>query len=204
MYNDVDGLAQRTLKEGTLLLREEKYGYDLRSRLTSYECAGTQPPVDPYNKAIQRQVFTFSALDNMRFAVTTFAGGTNRATYTYDTVDPVQLVKVANTHADYPTQIDLVYNKDGHLIRDEAGRTLDYDALGRLISVSEPSGGATKSYNYDPLDKTAGMNDGMEQEQRFYKGDQLANQIKGANSSTFMRGDDVVLAEHQAGAGPKS
>lgn len=143
-------------------------------------------------------------MDNLKVVLTRFVGGPNRAIYSYDPVDPVQLIKVENDHADYPKLIDLLYNMDGHLIRDEAGRTLKYDVLGRLTSVSNSSGGASRSIHYDPLDKTAAMNDGSGQEQRFYQGDQLANQVKGADSSTFMRGDDVVLAEHQAGAGPKS
>jgi RHS repeat-associated protein len=203
VYNDVDGLAQRTLKDDAVVLRDETYGYDPRGRLTNYTCTGTQPPVDPYNKAITRQVFSFSELDNLRTVVTTFEGGTNRATYTYDTVDPAQLRKVANTHADYPKEILLDYNADGHMIRDEANRTLDYDTLGRLISVSSSSGGASGSYSYDPLDTLAGLNDGSGQEQRFYQRDKLASQIKGNDSSTFMRGNEEVLAELQAGAGPK-
>jgi RHS repeat-associated protein len=204
VYNDVDGLDQRTLEEGGVVLRDETYRYDPRGRLTRYDCTGTQPPVDPYNKAIISQAFTFSELDNMRIVLTTFAGGNNRATYTYDSVDPTQLRKVANTHADYPKEITLDYNLDGHLISDEEQRTLEYDALGRLISVSAAPGETPGSYSYDPLDKLAGMNDGSGQEQRFYQGDNLASQKKGSNSSTFMRGSDVVLAEHQAGADPKS
>ena len=204
VYNDVDGLTQRILAEGATVLRDESYGYDLRGRLTRYECTGTQPPVDPYGKAITRQVFSFSELDNIRIVITTFAEGSNRATYTYDTVDPAQLRKVTNNHADYPTEIVLEYNADGHLIRDEANRTLDYDALGRLISVSALPGETPGSYSYDPLDTIAGMNDGSGQEQRFYQDGKLANQIKGDNSSTFIRGDDVVLAELKAGADPKS
>lgn len=203
-YNDVDGLAQRTLKEGTVVLRDETYGYDLRGRLTTYGCEGTQPPVDPYGKAISRQVFSFSALDNLQLVLTTFDGGSNRAIYTYDTVDPAQLRKVANNHADYPNEILLDYNADGHLICDEANRTLEYDALGRLIKVSALPGETPGNYQYDPLDTLAGVSDGGGQEQRFYQDGNLANQIKGANSSTFIRGDDVVLAELKAGADPKS
>jgi len=41
-------------------------------------------------------------------------------------------------------------------------------------------------------------------ERRFYRNGELANQIQGDDSSTFLRGEGVVLAEHQAGAGPKS
>ncbi|MNH78521.1 RHS Repeat protein [compost metagenome] len=204
VYDDVDCLVQRTLKEGATVLRDETYHYDLRGRLTRYDCAGTQPPVDPYNKAITRQTFSFSEPDNLRIVVTHFPGGSNRAIYSYDGVDPAQLSKVVNNHADYPREILLDYNADGHLIRDEEGRTLEYDSLGRLISVSDSGGGASNSYNYDPRDTLVGMNDGGGQEQRFYQGDKLANQIKGSNSSTFIRGEEVVLAEHQAGADPKS
>lgn len=202
-YNDVDGLTKRTLKQGTDVLRDETYGYDLRGRLTSYACEGTQPPVDPCNKAITSQVFLFSALDNLQAVMTTFPGGSNRALYTYDTVDPAQLRKVTNNHNDYPAEILLEYNADGHLIRDEANRTLEYDPLGRLISVSGPSGGAT-GYNYDPLDTLAGTTDSGGKEQRFYQSNQLANQITDNTSSTFIRGDDMVLAELKAGADPKS
>jgi RHS repeat-associated protein len=203
-YNDVDGLAQRTLKEGAVVLRDETYRYDLRGRLTNYTCEGTQPPVDPYNKPISGQVFSFSAIDNLQIVLTIFVGGSNRALYTYDTNDPAQLRKVTNTHADYPAQILLDYNADGHLVRDEANRTLEYDALGRLISVSALPGETPGSYHYDPLDTLAGVNDGGGQEQRFYQDGNLANQIKDANSSTFIRGDNVVLAELKAGADPKS
>ena len=203
-YNDVDGLALRTLKEGTVVLRDETYGYDLRGRLTTYNCVGTQRPVDPYGKTITSQVFSFSPVDNLQLVLTTFDGGSNRAIYTYDTVDPTQLRKVVNTDVDYPAEILLDYNADGHLIRDEANRTLEYDALGRLISVSALPGETPGSYHYDPLDTLAGVNDGGGQEQRFYQDGSLANQIKGANSSTFIRGEDVVLAELKAGADPKS
>ncbi|MFJ3367250.1 RHS repeat-associated core domain-containing protein [Pseudomonas sp. NPDC086251] len=103
----------------------------------------------------------------------------------------------------YPPLIELTYNEDGHLIRDEEKRTLGYDSLGRLISVALP-GETPRSYSYDPVDKVSGLNGQGGPEKRFYQGDKLASQIKGANSSTFMRGDDVVLAEHQAGADPKS
>jgi RHS repeat-associated protein len=218
-YNDVDGLVQRTLRECVVetygndqrtlkeddgLLRDETYGYDPRGRLISYNCTGPQLPVDPYNKTIIRQTFSFSALDNLRTVITTFEGGSNRAFYTYDAVDPTQLIKVINNHPDYPSEILLKYNKNGHLILDEASRTLDYDPLGRLSRVSGPSGGAPRSYSYTPVDTLAGMNEESGQEQRFYQGDQLANQIKGADSSTFIRGDEVVLAELKAGGDPKS
>ncbi|WP_460318719.1 RHS repeat domain-containing protein [Pseudomonas ogarae] len=204
VYNDVDGLKQRTLRQGAVVLRDESYVYDLRGRLTDYTCTGTQPPIDPYNKPIDRQVFSFDALDNIKVVLTYFPGGPNRAIYTYDTAsDPTQLLRVANNHADYP-DIELAYNLDGHLIRDEENRTLEYDPLGRLISVSGLSGEPPAGYSYDPLDTLTGLDDGSGQEQRFYQGSELSSQIKGANSRTFLRAEGIVLAERQAGADPKS
>ncbi|MGN8344106.1 RHS repeat-associated core domain-containing protein [Pseudomonas sp. SMV71] len=205
VYNDVDGLKQRTLTQGAVVLRDENYTYDLRGRLTDYTCTGTQPPVDPYGKPIDRQMFQFDALDNLKLVLTYFTGGFNRAIYKYqDLPDPTQLREVTNTHEDYPEIIELEYNLDGHLIRDEESRTLEYDPLGRLISVSGQSGEPPAGYSYDPLDTLTGLDDGSGQEQRFYQDGELTNQIKGANSSTFLRADNVVLAEHQAGADPKS
>ncbi|WP_141232966.1 hypothetical protein [Pseudomonas sp. Irchel 3A7] len=174
--------------------------------MTNYECTGRLCPVDSYGKVINKQVFTLDALDNIRLVMTYFDNTSNRATYRYDNPDKVQLSMVTNTHADYPSVIDLLYNRDGQLIKDEKQRSLDYDALGRLISVSVPSGGASKSTNYiyTPLDNIAGNDDGSGQAQRFYQGDQLANQVKGTESRTFMWGDNTALAELWAGVVPKS
>lgn len=204
VYNDVDGLKQRTLKEGATVLRDEAYEYDLRGRLTNYKCTGSQPPVDPYGKAISEQVFGFDALDNLTVVVTYWGELFNRARYLFENPDKTQLSKVTNTHEDYPPQIDLLYNPDGHMIRDEEQRTLTYDSLGRLILVEGLEGGKSSSLGYDPLDNMTSENDGDGNSQRFYQGDQLANQLKGANSSTFMRADRKVLVELKVGADPKS
>nr|WP_241493793.1 RHS repeat-associated core domain-containing protein [Enterobacter cancerogenus] len=60
---------------------------------------------------------------------------------------------MTHTHAKYPQQtITLKYDADGRMTTDEAGRTLNYDATGRLISVSgENISGGT--YGYDALNR---------------------------------------------------
>ncbi|WP_167337433.1 RHS repeat domain-containing protein [Pseudomonas batumici] len=199
-YNLVDGLEQRILREGATLLRDETYGYDARDRLQSYTCSGSQPPIDPYGKAIISQAFRFDAMDNLTQVLTSFDGGSNTARYTYDDVDPVQLRKVVNSHGDYPQSIDLEYNADGHLILDEEGRTLDYDALGRLTQVS--GGGASGGYHYDPLDKLYSKDGTTGAEQRFYQEGGLSTLRRGGRSSSFMRGDDNLLAQRQGGSDP--
>ncbi|VVO44761.1 hypothetical protein PS723_06425 [Pseudomonas fluorescens] len=207
VYNEVDALVQRTLYEGQTLLRDEKYDYDPRGRLVIYECEGIQRPVDPYGKAITQQLFRFDALDNLTRVITTTTDGittyTNQAIYTFDTTDPTQLLKVTNTgDPTYPAEILLSYDENGNLTRDEENRTLEYDALNRLISVSGLPGETPSGFDYDALDRLAGLNDGAEQ--RFYQDGALATRIQGAQRHTFMRGEGNLLAEQQEGAGPKS
>jgi RHS repeat-associated protein len=199
VYNDVDGLKQRTLTEGAEVLRDESYEYDPRGRLTKYTCTGTQPPIDPYGKAIMSQLFVFDALDNLTAVVTAFSGGSNRATYKYSTQDPAQLASVTNTHECYPPEIKLFYSLDGHLISDEVGRTLEYDALGRLTDVSGLPGETPSHYRYDPLNTVVGQDD----EQRYYQDGELATRIQGEQRNTVMRANGNALAERQEGADPK-
>ena len=137
-YDEVDRLIQRTLSNGSEELRDEYYNYDSRSRLCDYKCSGSQVPVDPYGKSIQCQVFGFDAVDNITFVETTFEGGRNESCYEYGNIfDPCQLTALTNSfQPDYPARLEFDYDADGNLIRDEAGRTLTYDSLGRLSSIS--------------------------------------------------------------------
>jgi len=197
-YNAVDALETRTLKEGAAVLRDETFGYDTRGRLAQYTCKGSQSPVDPYGKTILSQSFRFDALDNLTRVLTMFEGGSNLATYTYAETDPTQLIKVVNSHDDYtPKTIELNYDPDGNLITDEQGRTLSYDALGRLTEVGGQSPGSR--YRYDPLDKLASNDSDTGQDQRFYRDGALANQLRGEQNSTFIRGGDYLLAEQRGG-----
>ena len=137
-YDEVDRLTRRTLKAGSELLRDELYYYDSRSRLYDYKCSGSQAPVDPYGKIINRQIFIFDATDNITFVETAFEGGSNASFYEYtNPSDPCQLTALTNDfQPDYPARLEFSYDADGNMVHDEAGRTLVYDSLGRLSSVS--------------------------------------------------------------------
>ena len=199
VYDDVDCLKQRTLEEGGALLRDETYAYDDRGRLVNYVCNGDEKPVDPAGNAIASQTFSFDGLDNITRVVTRSTARTNIASYTYGGAgkDPAQLQGVTNLPSGEPGYPDLVfeYDDDGNLTKDEQGRTLTYDALGRLTQVLEGANAA--NYQYDPLDKLSVHSAGANQDKLFYRDGVLANQVGTVQSSTFVRGGDHLLAEQR-------
>jgi RHS repeat-associated protein len=200
-YDAADHLQQRTLKQGATVLRDEHFEYDSRGRLEVYTATGPQAPVDPQGKQIASQRFTFDALDNILEVETTFAGGSNTAVYEFAGADPTQLTAVRNSHGDYPAEILLSYDDDGNLITDEAGRLLDYDALGRLVSVSLEDDADGASYGYDAQDSPTSASTTTTREQRFYRDGELASQLNGQNQRSFIRAADALLAERHSGEG---
>lgn len=211
-YDEVDRLTRRTLMQGAETLRDETYIYDPRGRLVDYSCTGSQRPEDPYGQVIKSQLFGFDAQDNLDFVETTFEGGRHSIFFEYTNEDdPCQLTGLTNELSParpgdplYPPRIDFTYDPDGNLLRDEVGRILSYDSLGRLISVSGLLDETANDYLYNSLDTLTASKSGGSQSQRYYQGDKLANQIQGTSSSTFMQANEVALAELQAGAVPKS
>lgn len=211
VYDEADRLTRRTLQQGSNLLRDETYDYDERGRLVDYRCEGSECPVDPYGKTIIGQLFGFDEKDNLTYLETTFDGGRHSIYFEYNNEDPCQLSGLENELRPprpgdpvYPPRIDFHYDANGNLLNDEAGRLLGYDSLSRLISVSALSGESPSDYRYDSLDTLSGSRSDSGNEQRFYQNGDLANLVKGADSSTFVRAEGVVLAEHQEGASPKS
>jgi YD repeat-containing protein len=163
LYDDFDGMKQRTLTEGGKVLRDEHYEYDQRGRLTSYTCKGEndqsmplQPPEDAWGNKIYKQVFTFDAADNIKTLTTTdLDNHIHRTAYDFKNTDPAQLSGF--THFPYGNDrkvVELEYDDYGNMIKDEEGRMLVYDALNRLVSVSD--GEQTQLYTYDAKDVLTG------------------------------------------------
>jgi RHS repeat-associated protein len=199
-YDAADHLKTRVLSEGGTVLRDETFAYDSRGRLELYTVSGTHAPLDPQGKQIESQTFGFDALDNIVNVETVFAGGSNTAVYEYTGQDPTQLSAVRNSHADYPADIELDYDGDGNLILDDMGRSLRYDALGRLLAVSAADGSAVADYGYDAQDSLVRSTEAGLQEQRFYREGRLSNQLQGAQQRTFIGSAESLLAERVSGA----
>ncbi|MGE8387141.1 MAG: RHS repeat domain-containing protein [Pseudomonas sp.] len=154
-YDEFDCLKSRTLKERpkgsdeseARELRAETYQYDRRGRLSVYDCTGPQAPVDPSGRVIEKQVFGFDGLDNIVVVSTKSPGEAPQLTlYKFDYEDPAQL-----SHIVLPDKqvIQLDYDANGNLTRDEQGRQLTYDGLNRLLEVVTADGTSCR-YDYDP------------------------------------------------------
>ncbi|WP_434628285.1 RHS repeat domain-containing protein [Chromobacterium sp. CV08] len=171
-------LHQRQRLGGSKLLCDETFAYDARNRLKTYAVSGSQLPRDAYGKAMRGQRFEFDAFGNIRKCTTLLdGGGEDAAEYLFENqADPCQLSKVTHTASGYPATIELKYDKAGRLVRDEAGRTLRYDALGRLSRVEGTVGNA--GYGYDAHDRLVCQSveaSGMEH-RLYYQADRLVNE----------------------------
>lgn len=171
----------RTTTQGSTTLRDEQTWYDARNRLQTYTCAGTALPLDPYGKAIEKQTFSYDGLSNITQCVTTFAGGSDTATFIYSNkADPTQLITVTHSHPDYPASLTVQYDGNGRMKLDEAGRNLGYDGLGRLQSVSG-GGSPGGTYLYDALDTLVGqVVAGSDKHELYYRSNILINEFSSA------------------------
>ncbi|MGN7838762.1 RHS repeat domain-containing protein [Stenotrophomonas sp. 22385] len=199
-YDAADALDTRILTESDTVVRSEGFFYDVRGRLLRHECTGTELPQDAWGHAFTRQVFLSDALDNLTSIRTFLEGGAqNLTTYHYHPTNPVQLDRITNDLEGYPQEITLSYDRDGNITRDEQGRELVYDPLGRLVSVSASGTLAERSYRFDALDVLVGTSADGINERRFYLDDTLVARAEGANASLYLRADGRVLAEQMRG-----
>lgn len=195
-YDAEDALKQQTLKEEGAVVRDEHFLYDERGRLMMHRCEGSELPRDAYGNAFTRQVFVHDDLDNIeRVITTTVSAGTVTSVHHYEGTDPVQLTRITHEGARYPGEIVLAYDADGNLVRDDQGRTLHYDGLGRLTTVEGLEREAPRTYAYDGLDVLSGSASNGVQERRFYVEDRLVARAEGGQHTTYVRAAALPIAE---------
>lgn len=201
-YTPASKLAQRTLKNGNVVLRDERFSYDKRGRLSQYSSIGTHRPRDPYGKEIVKQTYVFDAIDNIVTLETEFPGGKNLASYNYSPCDPTQLIGIQHSHKDYPAPVVLRYDANGKLIEDEQARILTYDALGRLTQVASAVGAVVRGYHYDAQDRLVELSQPAgPATQRYYREGRVINEVRGQDKRTCLRNADVVLGQNRQGQG---
>ena len=156
-YGETGLIVARLLEDkGGVTIRGETFSYNSRNQLEHYECNGSGAPFDEKKKQIKSQTFELDQYDNIVKQTTIFQDqGTNTTTYTFSKDDPTQLITITNTHNAYPARVDLEYDANGSLTRDDQGRKLEYDALGRLMGVRDANDKQICGYRYDASGKLA-------------------------------------------------
>lgn len=149
------------LKNGNDKKGSRYFTYNAGGRLKWCFTSGECRPTTPKGRTISDERFTYDGLGNVSKCVTTFDGGTNTATYTYDSTSGCRLVKIQNTHRDYEYfSRTLSYDEAGRLLQDGFGTKYTYDWLGRLRQQ-----GSTY-YTYDPKDRLATYDIGSGRDKR--------------------------------------
>lgn len=164
---------------GNTTLRDETFTYDVRNRMTDYVCTGSSPTQDAYGNAVSELHFTLDVYNNITHCQTILAdnGGTDEAEYKFTNPDdPCQLVTVTHTlSSHYPDSITLVYDDNGRMTTDEAGRTLTYDEAGRLTSVTSQEGNS--QYAYDAFDTLVTQSLSGDTRELYYAGSRLLSEV---------------------------
>ncbi|KAL4915012.1 hypothetical protein BDW62DRAFT_204101 [Aspergillus aurantiobrunneus] len=155
-FNTLGLIESRSMQDGhASILRSKGFKYDDYNCLMYYEYSGPQAPPDEQGRLLQSQSFTFDNFDNIANKTTVCQGdqGQKVTTYQYILLDPTQLLKITNDNPEYTPEIVLEYDADGRLTRDEQGRIMDYDTLGRLIRVRDKDQELLCEYRHDAAGK---------------------------------------------------
>ncbi|MFE6104728.1 RHS repeat-associated core domain-containing protein [Streptomyces laurentii] len=194
-----DLLKQRTLKRDSTTLRDESFTYTKRNQLTGYICAGTALPQDEHGNSITQQTFTYDSFGNVTQCETKFSTGSDTAKYSFENKDdPCQLTKIEHTHSSYPPLTKLSYDDAGRLTNDGTARTLTYDLLGRLESVSLENS-PLSSYGYDPRGRLLTQQTADATSVLSYRRKTLASITEGKQHTRLLQLDRGCVAQHRDG-----
>lgn len=179
-YFENNQVSRAKIEQGTETLSDNHYYYDSRNRLHCHKCSGSSLPKDGYGQEFVSQTFEYDCLDNIQTCTTVSSSGAiDTATFIYEnSSDPTQLTSIGHQgNPAYPSVINLYYYDDGRLQYDEAGRTLTYDASGRLFTI-ETTDGTQSSYGYDGLHNLVFQSINSAEQYLYYRGAQLINQVR--------------------------
>ncbi|CAI6342597.1 unnamed protein product [Periconia digitata] len=118
MFNVANLITWRIMEDAQgHVLRDEAFEYDIRDRLVSYLCKGSQSPEDENGWKLHKQSFNFDGLDNLiQIHTSACDGAENTRNYLYDPEDPTKLIWITNTNKELPEVIDLLYDSNGCLV----------------------------------------------------------------------------------------
>ena len=188
-------LTQRELTRDGTLVRRETFDYDVRGRMIAHRLTGPSLPEDAHGRSYREQHFQYDILDNVRRLETVFADGSenNVSVFGYNPADLTQLILISHSRPDYPAPVTLEYDVLGNLKRDERGNPLHYDALGRLIGVTLPTG--QRRWHYGPGGNIIKTEDATGPRWRYHTSGQLSCEVGETTQTRWVRAGAVPVAE---------
>ncbi|TRX93351.1 hypothetical protein FHL15_005626 [Xylaria flabelliformis] len=197
VYDDLGLVKTRDIQDANdKLLRREYFKYDSLRRLIDYQCQGTDSewlPVDEKGHQLKHQEFKFNDYNSLTEVSTTFQDDKkNKKSYTYSRQDPTQVIKITNTHTDYPSEIVLTYDANGCLTCDEQSRTMEYDSLSRLTAVRDSKKNLLSQYLYDATGKLMRQIVPGEADTEFYYRNNRLIAIQNGGSKTSYLSDGAI------------
>lgn len=165
----------------------ETFTYDDLARLNCYDCQGIHAPLDKYGNKITRQSFVYDLHDNVLNVTSNFDGGSsNITTFQYfPSYTPIWLIRLTNTHSDYPAEVIFRYDAAGNLLNDEQGREYAYNILNQLSSVASSDGHQISQYAYDARGRVVSQTVEDNLLSLFYLGDKLSNELCGEQHTSL-------------------
>jgi RHS repeat-associated protein len=199
-WNAADQCTLRKTNRAGATYRMENYTYDNRNRLKSWNGSGA-PVQDRYGNVLRTQTFTFDALNNITQLTSTFLQGSNTAAFYSSPADPCQLSSITNTHASYPSTVNLSYEAGGRLTDDGMGlQFTHYDVLGRLTGASNTLSGQQSTYAYDAHNRTYRQTvHGQSATYFYYKANQLVNLVQDGQATRLLRSPAGCAAQYSGG-----
>ncbi|KAI9648647.1 hypothetical protein NHQ30_003285 [Ciborinia camelliae] len=192
-YDTENRVKVRKLKDGNeSLIRQETFQYDSMGRLFDYEAQGSQLPIDEHGRHILHQQYTFTEIGGLKQVTTHFQDGSQNITgYTYSDNDPCQLILITNTHPDESPHIELEYDDNGCLTRDEQGHILEYNTSGILKAVRDKNQTILCQYYYDSHGRLLSQKiPGNSDHYLHYRGDTLVAATNGGTKISYVSSGD--------------
>jgi RHS repeat-associated protein len=178
--------------------RKETFTYDLRGRLDHYTCAGTGGPRDASGRVLASQRYSYDALDNVSRLETVYVDGDLEVlAYHYRHDDRTQLDRIEQVGHPGGTRY-FSYDKAGNLERDELGRTLRYDGLGRPAGWARD--GDETAFVYGPHDRIARVDGGLDIRYRYYCDGRISLEVGALGTSSFAGGTGGIVAQTKSTA----
>ncbi|MQL47310.1 hypothetical protein GEA64_04570 [Photorhabdus khanii] len=193
-YTKNNQINQRITSIDGVVMKNERYQYDSNQRLSQYQCEGEQSPVDHTGRVLNQQIYHYDQWGNIKQLDNTYRDGKETINYHFSKVDPTQLIRITSDKH----QIELSYDANGNLIRDEKGQTLIYDQNNRLSQVKDGKGNLICSYQYDALNKlTTQILANSTVNRQHYASGKVTNAQLGDEAITWLSSDQQRLG-HQS------